>query len=452
MLPFARFAGADSVLGPEMKSTGEVMGIATDFPTAFGKAQEAAGVSLPSEGAVFITVTDTDKPAATQLATRFHDMGFEVIATGGTAQSITSMGVPVTRINKLSEGSPNAIDLLRERRCDLVINTPTGSGARADGHAIRTAAVRHGIPCVTTMTGASAAVRAIAARMEEDAEVLSLQEIHKHSAASSLRGCLSAARPPFGRRLCEVVEAHDSGGYRVFSLRDEEGPPPLAGQFYMLAAGRHWEQDGRRPYLPRALSVADSVDEDGARRLDFLIEGIGPGTDRLCELEAGDTVWVNGPLGNSFSEPRRLDPGGRRGDPRRRRHRHRPAGAPAAGLLRPRASRPGSCSGSATASTPAASTTSSPAARSASRARTATPATPATSPTCWRRCSRATTRPAPSSTPAARRRCSTPSTSSAPIAASPRSSPTRPRWPAATAPATAAPSPTPTATATSASA
>jgi carbamoyl-phosphate synthase large subunit len=185
VLPFARFAGADSVLGPEMKSTGEVMGIATDFPTAFGKAQEAAGVSLPSEGAVFITVTDTDKPAATQLATRFHDMGFEVIATGGTAQSITSMGVPVTRINKLSEGSPNAIDLLRERRCDLVINTPTGSGARADGHAIRTAAVRHGIPCVTTMTGASAAVRAIAARMEEDADVLSLQEIHRSSAASS---------------------------------------------------------------------------------------------------------------------------------------------------------------------------------------------------------------------------------------------------------------------------
>ncbi len=117
-----------------------------------------------------------------------------------------------------------------------------------------------------------------------------------------------AARPPFGRRLCDVVEAHDSGGYRVFSLRDEEGPAPLAGQFYMLAAGRHWEQDGRRPYLPRALSVADSVAEDGSQRLDFLIEGIGPGTDRLCELEAGDTVWVNGPLGNSFSEPRQVAP------------------------------------------------------------------------------------------------------------------------------------------------
>ncbi|MGB7588197.1 MAG: carbamoyl phosphate synthase large subunit, partial [Solirubrobacterales bacterium] len=185
VLPFARFAGVDSVLGPEMKSTGEVMGIAADFPTAFGKAQAAAGVSLPVEGSVFITVTDTDKPAATQLATRFHDLGFEVIATGGTAQSISSMGIPVTRINKLGEGSPHVVDLIRERRCDFVINTPTGSGARADGHAIRTAAVRHGIPCVTTMTGASAAVRAIAALKQQEADVRSLQEIHGRAASSA---------------------------------------------------------------------------------------------------------------------------------------------------------------------------------------------------------------------------------------------------------------------------
>jgi carbamoyl-phosphate synthase large subunit len=178
VLPFARFAGVDSVLGPEMKSTGEVMGIAADFPTAFAKAQAAAGVLLPTEGTVFITVTDTDKPAATQMAARFHDLGFELIATGGTAQSISSMGVPVTRINKIGEGSPNVVDLIREHRCDLVINTPTGSGARADGQAIRTAAVRHGIPCVTTMTGASAAVRAIAAQMQGEPEVFSLQEIH----------------------------------------------------------------------------------------------------------------------------------------------------------------------------------------------------------------------------------------------------------------------------------
>ena len=187
VLPFARFAGADSVLGPEMKSTGEVMGIAADFPTAFGKAQAAAGVSLPTGGSVFITVTDTDKPAATQIAARFHDLGFELIATGGTAQAISSMGVPVTPINKIAEGSPHVVDLIRERRCDLVINTPTGSGARADGYEIRTAAVRHGIPCVTTMTGATAAVRAIAAKIEGDSGVRSLQEIHGIERAKQAR-------------------------------------------------------------------------------------------------------------------------------------------------------------------------------------------------------------------------------------------------------------------------
>jgi carbamoyl-phosphate synthase large subunit len=178
VLPFSRFAGADSVLGPEMKSTGEVMGIAADFPTAFGKAQAAAGVSLPTGGTVFISVTDTDKPAATQIAARLHDLGFGVVATGGTAQAISSMGVPVTRINKIGEGSPNVVDLIGDKRCDFVINTPTGSGARSDGYEIRTAAVRHEIPCVTTMTGASAAARAIAAKMTGEAEVRSLQEIH----------------------------------------------------------------------------------------------------------------------------------------------------------------------------------------------------------------------------------------------------------------------------------
>jgi carbamoyl-phosphate synthase large subunit len=178
VLPFARFAGADAVLGPEMKSTGEVMGIAADFPTAFGKAQAAAGASLPSAGSVFVTVTDTDKPAATQIAARFCDLGFEVIATGGTAQAIAAMGVPVRLVNKIHEGSPHVVDLIRERHCDLVINTPTGSGARADGQEIRTAAVREGIPCITTMTGASAAVRAIAARKEHEAGVWSLQDLH----------------------------------------------------------------------------------------------------------------------------------------------------------------------------------------------------------------------------------------------------------------------------------
>ena len=181
VLPFARFAGADSVLGPEMKSTGEVMGIALDFPTAFGKAQAAAGVALPTSGTVFITETDTDKPAATQLAARFHDLGFGIIATRGTAQAISRMGVPVKGINKIGEGSPHVVDYIRNGEVDLVINTPTGSGARSDGYEIRTAAVRHGIPCVTTMTGASAAARAIFAQRERGAEPRSLQELHAGS-------------------------------------------------------------------------------------------------------------------------------------------------------------------------------------------------------------------------------------------------------------------------------
>ncbi|MEK6327252.1 MAG: carbamoyl-phosphate synthase large subunit [Actinomycetota bacterium] len=182
VLPFARFAGADSVLGPEMKSTGEVMGIAADFPTAFGKAQEAAGIGLPRAGTVFITVTDTDKSAATQLAARFHDMGFRIIATRGTAQAISRMGVPVKGINKVAEGSPHVVDFIRNGEVDLVINTPTGSGARVDGHEIRTAAVRQGIPCVTTMTGASAAARAIFAQREQSPEPRSLQELHDRPA------------------------------------------------------------------------------------------------------------------------------------------------------------------------------------------------------------------------------------------------------------------------------
>ena len=132
MLPFARFAGADSVLGPEMKSTGEVMGIASDFPTAFGKAQAAAGVSLPDGGHrlhhghrhATSRPRRSSRPASTTS-------GFKVIATRGTAQAISRMGVPVTAINKIGEGSPHVVDYIRNGEVDLVINTPTGSGARA---------------------------------------------------------------------------------------------------------------------------------------------------------------------------------------------------------------------------------------------------------------------------------------------------------------------------------
>jgi dihydroorotate dehydrogenase electron transfer subunit len=114
---------------------------------------------------------------------------------------------------------------------------------------------------------------------------------------------------PFGRRLCEVSDSRPSGGYRVFSLVDREGPEPAPGQFYMLATARGWGGEGGRPFLPRAISVAETGPAAAGVRLDFLIEAVGPGTERFGELEPGDEVWVTGPLGNAFAEPRQLRPG-----------------------------------------------------------------------------------------------------------------------------------------------
>jgi dihydroorotate dehydrogenase electron transfer subunit len=114
---------------------------------------------------------------------------------------------------------------------------------------------------------------------------------------------------PFGRRLCEVAENRASGGYRVFCLLDREGPEPLPGQFYMLATAAHWAGAGERPFLPRAISVAETGPAAAGVRLDFLVEGVGPGTERLVALEPGEGVWVTGPLGNAFAEPRQVRPG-----------------------------------------------------------------------------------------------------------------------------------------------
>jgi carbamoyl-phosphate synthase large subunit len=179
VLPFNRFQGSDSLLGPEMRSTGEVMGIAQDFPTAFAKAQAAAGASLPQSGTVFITVTDTDKAGGAGIAVALHDLGFEIVATGGTAKAIERMGVRVHTINKIGEGSPHVVDWIEQGDVDLVINTPTGSGARSDGWEIRRAAIARGIPCITTLAGGLAATRAIRAAREHDPLVVSLQETHR---------------------------------------------------------------------------------------------------------------------------------------------------------------------------------------------------------------------------------------------------------------------------------
>jgi carbamoyl-phosphate synthase large subunit len=184
VLPFDRFEGSDAVLTPEMRSTGEVMGIARDFPTAFAKAQAAAGAALPQEGTVFITVTDSDKSGAAAIAVALHDLGFSIVATRGTAEAIRRMGIPAEAINKIADGSPHVVDWIEERKVDLVVNTPTGSGARTDGWEIRRAAIAAGIPCLTTLAGGLAAARAISRARQGEAGVLSLQEIHReHQAA-----------------------------------------------------------------------------------------------------------------------------------------------------------------------------------------------------------------------------------------------------------------------------
>ena len=154
MLPFDRFEGSDAILGPEMRSTGEVMGIARDFPTAFAKAQAAAGAALPASGTAFITRHRLRQGRArSRVAQILHDLGFRIVATRGTTEAIERMGIPATALKKIGEGSPNVVDWIENGDVDLVVNTPTGSGARTDGWEIRRAAVARGIPCLTTLVG-----------------------------------------------------------------------------------------------------------------------------------------------------------------------------------------------------------------------------------------------------------------------------------------------------------
>jgi carbamoyl-phosphate synthase large subunit len=170
VLPFARFPGADPVLGPEMRSTGEVMASARDFPTAFAKAERAAGRPLPSHGTAFLSVRDADKTALVPIAAALAGLGFELVATAGTAEALRGAGLDVDEIEK---GKP-VVEMIRKRRLDLIVNTPEGRNARSDGYAIREAALASRLPCITTLSGAAIAVHAIAAARREEA--LSLQE------------------------------------------------------------------------------------------------------------------------------------------------------------------------------------------------------------------------------------------------------------------------------------
>ncbi len=184
VLPFARFPGSDPVLGPEMRSTGEVMAFAHDFPSAFAKAERAAGRPLPVEGTAFLSVRDEDKQALVPVAQTLARLGFRLVATDGTAAALAEAGIDVDAVAKVSQavGDATVVDLIRRGRCDLIVNTPQGSEARSDGYRIREAALRARIPCITTLAGAAAAVEAIAGARGEAAR--SLQERHEAAATA----------------------------------------------------------------------------------------------------------------------------------------------------------------------------------------------------------------------------------------------------------------------------
>jgi carbamoyl-phosphate synthase large subunit len=183
VFPFTKLPGVDTVLGPEMRSTGEAMGLADSFGMAFAKAQIAADGSLPLEGTVFVTVNDHDKPTVLPIARRFHELGFRILATEGTQRYLRGRGVPAERVMKVHEGRPNAIDLIVSGEIHLLINTPLGKFTQVDDYAIRRAALVHRVPYTTTMSAASAACDAIIALRSRTGSVRSLQEWHERANA-----------------------------------------------------------------------------------------------------------------------------------------------------------------------------------------------------------------------------------------------------------------------------
>ncbi|MBL0157906.1 MAG: carbamoyl-phosphate synthase large subunit [Bryobacterales bacterium] len=178
VFPFAKFQGVDPALGPEMRSTGEVMGVGENFGEAFGKAQLSAGVPLPTDGTIFFSINDHHKADAVALAKKFSALGFELTATRGTAAAFKAAGLKVRTVFKVNEGRPNAVDLIKEGQMKLVIYTTTGAHSFADERAIRRSAVMWRVPCITTMSGAKAAAQAVESRLRDPLRVWSLQEIH----------------------------------------------------------------------------------------------------------------------------------------------------------------------------------------------------------------------------------------------------------------------------------
>ena len=195
VFPFLKFPGSDILLGPEMKSTGEVMGISEHFGVAFAKALAAAGAEIPTSGTAFVSVNDHDKEEVLPVARALHDMGFALLATRGTAAFLSARGVPTEMIYKVNEGRPHVVDRIRSRGIDLIINTPLGEASFYDDGAIRKNAILHGVLCLTTLTAAAATVEAIRALRERTTiDVTSLQEIHAAGGCGSIGGPIAAAR------------------------------------------------------------------------------------------------------------------------------------------------------------------------------------------------------------------------------------------------------------------
>jgi carbamoyl-phosphate synthase large subunit len=192
VFPFQKFPGVDTILGPEMKSTGEVMGVADNFGLAYAKAQLAASQPIPSKGQVFISVNDQDKPNVIAIARDLASLGFKLVATSGTAATLRKAGLRIEKVFKVNEGRPHVVDLIRNGSLALLINTPLGRAARFDEKAIRHAAVQHRVSCITTLSAAAAVVNGIRAQQDKGIQVVSLQELHQ-SKSAVIRGRLSVA-------------------------------------------------------------------------------------------------------------------------------------------------------------------------------------------------------------------------------------------------------------------
>jgi carbamoyl-phosphate synthase large subunit len=176
VFPFNKFPGVDIILGPEMRSTGEVMGVDDNLPMAFAKSQMAASSALPLSGLIFVSVADRDKQEVIPIARALAEMGYQLLSTRGTAQALRKAGITVVDVPKLQEGRPNLIDHMKNDQIAMVINTPSGRGARTDEGMIRAAAVAHGVTCITTLAAAQMAVSACRALREQALTVSALQD------------------------------------------------------------------------------------------------------------------------------------------------------------------------------------------------------------------------------------------------------------------------------------